>query len=344
MAISSSWGNGHATLLRGLARALVKRENKLIFFEKDTPYYRTNRDYFGEKDIEVNIYSSWETIKEKVSMIVDSSDVALVTSYCPDGHEASNCVINSHCKVKLFYDLDTPVTINTVLNGTIPFYLPMHGLSEFDAVLSYTGGTALEIQKTLFHAKKTFPLYGSVDPSIHYPRPSTSEYVLSYLGTYSTDRHLSFSRLFLEPAKRLSHLKFLLGGSQYPSIMDWPQNISCIEHISPQKHPDFYSSGLFTLNITRSVMAEMGYCPSGRLFEAAACEVPIISDYWIGLEDFFDCSNEIIIVDSTHSAIDKLGMQLDKRQKIAKAAKERVLLYHTCEKRADDFINILALI
>lgn len=344
MSVSSSWGNGHATLLRGLARALVKRQYRIVFFEKDTPYYQNTRDYYGEKDVEVCIYSSWEMIKEKASVTVNDSDVALVTSYCPDGNDASSCVINSRCKIKLFYDLDTPVTINTVLNGTIPFYLPNRGLSEFDAVLSYTGGTALEIQKTLFNAKKTFPLYGSVDPSIHYQRHSTTEYILSYLGTYSSDRHLSFLRFFLEPARGLSQLKFLLGGSMYPSIIDWPENVTCIEHITPEKHPDFYSSGSFTLNITRSVMAEMGYCPSGRLFEAAACEVPIISDYWIGIEDFFDCSNEIIVVDSTHSAIDRLSMPLDKRQKIAKAAKEKVLSNHTNDNRADDFIKILSLI
>jgi spore maturation protein CgeB len=344
MSISSSWGNGHATLLRGLARALVKRQNKLIFFEKDTPYYRKNRDYYGEKDVEVCIYSSWEVVKEKANTIVNDSDVAMVTSYCPDGTDASRCVTDSHCKIKLFYDLDTPVTIDTVLNGTIPFYLPNRGLSEFDAVLSYTGGTALEIQKTLFHAKKTFPLYGSVDPSVHYQRPSTPEYILSYLGTYSSDRQLSLLQLFLEPARRLSQFKFLLGGSLYPSIIDWPENITCIEHIAPEKHPEFYSSGSFTLNITRSVMAEMGYCPSGRLFEAAACEVPIISDYWVGLEDFFDCSNEIIVVDSTHSIIEKLDMSIDKRRCFAKAAKEKVLTNHTNDNRADDFIRILSLI
>ena len=44
LSISSSWGNGHATLWRGLCRALIGRGHDVYFFERDVPYYAANRD------------------------------------------------------------------------------------------------------------------------------------------------------------------------------------------------------------------------------------------------------------------------------------------------------------
>jgi spore maturation protein CgeB len=240
--------------------------------------------------------------------------------------------------------MDTPITINSIIQGLIPFYFPENGLGGFDAALSYTGGKVLEIQKTLLCAKKTFPLYGSVDPTVHYSvkKCTRSTGLLSYLGTYSSDRHSSFEKLFLDPARQLSLSIFLLGGAQYPSNINWSENIVRIEHVAPEEHSFFYSSCLFTLNITRSIMAEFGYCPSGRLFEAAACGVPIISDYWEGLDSFFETSKEILIAESTDVLIRNLAIHEERRECISKSAKERVLSDHTSDNRANDFLTILS--
>jgi spore maturation protein CgeB len=240
--------------------------------------------------------------------------------------------------------MDTPVTINSIIQGLIPFYFPENGLGEFDAALSYTGGKALEIQKTLLCAKKSFPLYGSVDPNVHYPVTNCTKCtgLLSYLGTYAIDRQWSFKKLFLEPARQLSQSTFLLGGSQYPSDINLSENVVFIEHVVPEEHSFFYSSCLFTLNITRSMMAEFGYCPSGRLFEAAACGVPIISDYWEGLDTFFETSTEILIAESTELLINNLTIDEGKRESISKLAIKRVLSDHTSDNRANDFLKILS--
>jgi spore maturation protein CgeB len=44
LTISSSWGNGHATLWRGLCRALASRGHRVVFFERNVSYYAMNRD------------------------------------------------------------------------------------------------------------------------------------------------------------------------------------------------------------------------------------------------------------------------------------------------------------
>lgn len=344
LSISSSWGNGHATLWRGLTNALVKKEHKIIFFEHDMHYYAQNRDFYGSKDIRIVFYTCWESIEEMAHSMANYSDVAIVTSYCPDACAVSKLIISSKAKVKLYYDLDTPVTINSIHSGTIPSYIPANGLGDFDAVLSYTGGIALEIQKKLLNAKKTFPLYGSVDPAVHFSVNNTfgDRGRLSYLGTYSSDRQNAVENFFFKPARILNDSTFILCGAQYPSTIEWPQNVKHSEHLPPEKHSQFYCSCFFTLNVTRSTMAALGYCPSGRLFEAAACGVAIISDIWEGLGTFFDITNEIIAVDSTEAVVNALSFLENKREKIAQAAKERVLSDHTSDRRANDFIAILS--
>ncbi len=343
LSISSSWGNGHATLWRSLANALVRKGNRILFFEQDTSYYAKNRDFYSSEDIQIVFYVSWESIVEEAHEVLDRSDVAIVTSYCPDACAAGKLITMSKARAKLYYDMDTPVTIDSIYSGTIPFYIPSEGLGNFDAVLSYTGGVSLEIQKKLLLARKTFPLYGSVDPSVHFPVSYNEDKgKMSYLGTYSPDRQHAVEDHFFKPANVFSDSIFKLCGAQYPSSIEWPANVKHTEHLKPHEHAGFYCSCHFTLNITRSSMAWLGYCPSGRLFEAAACGVAIISDYWEGFGNFFDISDEIIIVTSTEDVVQSLCIPETKRERIANAAKDRVLNEHTSEKRADDFMSILS--
>ncbi|HMC28212.1 MAG TPA: glycosyltransferase, partial [Verrucomicrobiae bacterium] len=144
-------------------------------------------------------------------------------------------------------------------------------------------------------------------------------------------------KLFIEPARQLPQKRFLIGGAQYPADFPWSQNIYFTWHIPPPDHAAFYSSSNLTLNITRAAMAQMGYCPSGRLFEAAACGTPILSDWWEGLEDFFEPGTEIVVARTTDDAMNAVQMAKSDLAKLAKAARERTLAQHTCECRAIDF-------
>ena len=337
LTISSSWGNGHATFWRALGRALARRGWRILFFERDVPYYAAHRDFTGSPGIELILYSEWEAVRRQAQAALIDADAAMVTSYCPDAIAASDRLLSSPARLRIFYDLDTPVTLARLRAGERMAYLPPQGLGEFDLVLSYAGGVALtELQERL-GARRVAPLYGCVDPSAHHPVAPIEAYRadLSYLGTYAADRQEALERLFIAPARRLPRRRFLLGGSLYPQNFPWTQNLFYLRHVPPPEHPAFYCSSRLTLNVTRRPMVETGYCPSGRLFEAAACGVPILSDLWSGLDQFFDPGKEILIARSAEEAVEAIESPRELLMKVAQAARERTLDAHTGEHRAD---------
>jgi spore maturation protein CgeB len=267
----------------------------------------------------------------------------MVTSYCPDGIAATELVLDSKATAKIFYDLDTPVTLNEIRAGRTLSYIGPRGLRDFDLVLSYTGGEALNELQTQLGAIRVAPLYGSVDPEVHHPVPPSAGYEadLSYLGTYAEDRQDILNTLLIETARCLPDQRFLIGGAQYPAHFPWTKNIFFVQHVQPPEHPSFYSSSRLTLNVTRGAMAKMGYCPSGRLFEAASCGTPILTDWWEGLDMFFEPGKEILVARSTMEAVEALRLPEDEISRIAQAARERTLSEHTAECRAADLERAL---
>lgn len=336
LTMSSSWGNGHATIWRALARGLSGLGHKLVFFEKDVPYYSLHRDMREPKCAELVLYGDWEGVRARAKKELTGADAGIVTSYCPDSTSACELLLDSAVKVKCFYDLDTPVTLKAMKDtGHVP-YVPEGGFSEFDLVLSYTGGGALDGLKRSLKAKRVGALYGSVDPASHGPARPAKEYAadLSYLGTYAGDRQAALERLFIGPASRLAHKRFIIGGALYPGDFPWRPNIYFVMHVPPPMHPSFYCSSAFTLNVTRGAMARMGYCPSGRLFEAAACSVPVISDWWEGLDEFFTPGSEIVIARTGDDVIEALQMDAAEIKRIGRRARERALAEHDSLTRA----------
>jgi spore maturation protein CgeB len=343
LSVSSSWGNGHATLWRGLIRALAALGHRVVFYERDVPYYADHRDLVQLFDGELRLYSSWEEVLSSARRDVDDADIAMVTSYCPDGVAAAELVLGDSAGLRVFYDLDTPVTLAQLRLGESVPYLPTAGLADFDLVLSYTGGVALDELRHRLGARRVVPLYGSVDPAVHYPVPALDRYRadLSYLGTYAEDRQAALLRLFIEPARRRPEQRFLIGGAKYPPAFPWSDNIFFVRHLPPSEHSAFYCSSRLTLNVTRAPMAEMGYCPSGRLFEAAACGAVVLSDVWEGLNQFFEPGSEILVASSTDDALAALETSDKELARMAQAARERVLSDHTSAQRAMQLLAAL---
>ena len=259
----------------------------------------------------------------------------MITSYCPDGSAAAELVLASKAPARVFYDLDTPVTLERLEAGEWPAYLPPSGLGGFDLVLSYTGGEVLSKLQLLLGAVRVSPLYGSVDPDAHHPVDPVSDYrsELSYLGTFARDRQQALDRFFVEPARMLPECRFVLGGALYPADFPWTDNIFFVRHMPPPQHPAFFSSSRVTLNITRQAMATMGWCPSGRLFEAAACGAPILTDWWDGLEAFYAPGTEVFVARSTEDSLAVLGLTDAELRGAAKRARERTLQEHTADRR-----------
>lgn len=343
LSISSAWGNGHAMLLRGLFRALHGEGHEVHFFERDTPYYAQHRDTTRFPYVELHLYSDWQEILTLVKRHVSDADAAIVTSYCPDGVSACELVINSSVPCAVFYDMDAPVTLSRLAKGEAVEYIPADGLGGFDLVLSYTGGEALRQLRERLHARQVAPLYGWVDPEVHHPVQPVADWAadLSYLGTYAADRQQALEDLFLQPARQLAGKRFLIGGPMYPNTNAWPTNVTYRAHVGPAEHPAFYCSSRLTLNITRGTMAAMGYCPSGRLFEAAACGCPVLSDWWTGLDEFFAPGEEILIARSSGESIAAISQDAGRLKQVGQRAREHALDCHTAEIRAREVIRLI---
>lgn len=343
LSVSSAWGNGHATLLRGLFRALAALGHEVHFFEHDQPYYAAHRDARSLPFAQIHFYNDWLENLYAATIELRDADAGIVTSYCPDGAAACELVLESALPRTVFYDLDTPVTLSRLECGEKVPYLPAQSLRGFDLVLSYTGGEALNRLRWELGAQSVAPLYGWVDVASYQrtvPEPEF-EADLSYLGTYSEDRQVRLDELLLGPARRLPERRFLIAGAMYPDTGAWPPNVRYFEHVAPQQHGAFYSSSPLTLSVTRGAMAAMGYCPSGRLFEAASCGTAIVSDWWTGLDTFFEPGKEILVARSEADALAALGADRAELARIGRNARERALDCHTAEARAKQLVALL---
>lgn len=339
LTLSSSWGNGHATPYRAIVRALHRRGVHLVFYEKDVPYYARHRDFASCEYCDLDLYSDWSSVRATALRHAAESDIVVVGSYTPEGARISDDLLDLPRPMHVFYDLDTPVTLSHLNKGPLE-YLRREQIPEFDLYLSFTGGDLLRRLEYHYGSRAARPLYGCVDPDVYHRVAKRAEFAcaLSYMGTYAADRQAKLDELFLEPARRRSDLGFLLAGSLYPFEWTWPANVSRFEHVAPGQHSALYSSSRATLNITRQEMAASGYCPSGRFFEAAACGTPIFTDYWEGLDTFFDVRHELSVVRTRGDVLSFLSVPTDELRPAAERARQRTLEEHTGERRAQEFL------
>jgi spore maturation protein CgeB len=342
LTMSSSWGNGHATLWRGLCKALGRMGHQVVFFEHNQRYYESARDAEAVPGAELVIYEDWSSVRSLAARTLSDADAAIVTSYCPDAIEARDAILDADA-LAVFYDLDTGVTLaNTEAGVEVP-YLGRDLLRAYDLVLSYTGGEALRELATTLGARSVAPLYGHVDPCVHrHVEPlARMRADLSYLGTYATDRQQILEDLFIAPSRLRPRLRFLMAGAQYPDTFSWSENLFFLRHLPSSEHAAFFSSSRLTLNVTREPMARRGWCPSGRLFEAAACRTAILSDDWPGLASFYTPGEEILLARSTAEALAALEMSDAQLERIAARAYERTLAEHTSDHRARELVDLL---
>lgn len=330
LSITSSWGNGHATTYRGLIRGLAGRGHQVLFLERDVPWYAENRDLLHPPYCETELYSSLEELEDRFAGEVKRADLVMVGSYVPEGVAVGKWVLRHAKGITAFYDIDTPVTLGKLQRGDYE-YLSPELAGAYQLYLSFTGGPTLDRIRQTYGAPHPRALYCSVDPEVHYPESYPLEWDLGYLGTYSDDRQPPLRALLIEPAQHLPQLQFVVAGPQYPLSIEWPPNVQRIEHLAPAEHRQFYNSQRFTLNVTRQEMVRAGWSPSVRLFEAAACGVPIISDYWNGLETFFQPGVEILL-GNTHAALTTLPEE--ERVALGERARQVVLSRHTAANRA----------
>lgn len=334
LSITSSWGNGHATTYRSLLRAMAKRGHSITFLERDVPWYAKHRDLPNPPFCRTHLYASLQDLAARFGSTIADADAVVVGSYVPEGIALGEMVSEFATGICAFYDIDTPVTLENLVRGKCE-YLSADLIPAYDLYLSFTGGPTLHHLEESLGSPMARALYCCVDVERYAPAEAEIRWDMGYLGTYSRDRQPPLEELLLKPARLWPDGRFVVAGPQYPVDIDWPSNVDRVEHLPPAEHPAFYHSQRFTLNLTRADMRVAGYSPSVRLFEAAACGTPIISDMWRGLDELFELGSEILTVSSAEQVLRVLqGISPQQRGTIAAAARKKIMAEHTAEHRA----------
>lgn len=335
LSLSSSWGNGHATTYRALLGAFAKLGHDIVFLEQDQAWYADHRDLAKPDFCRLYFYRDLARLQAFRRLIAEA-DAVIVGSYVANGAALGRWVRGFRRGVTAFYDIDTPVTLAKLERGECDYLAP-DLIPFYDPYLSFSGGPALKTLEERYGAPAARALYCTADETFYRPLALPPRFDLGYLGTYSADRQPALERLLIETARRAPHLSFVVAGPQFPDAIAWPDNVARFQHVGPADHPAFYASCRFCLNVTRADMARLGFSPSVRLFEAAACASPIISDRWPGIESLFAPRREILLADKTEEALAiLLQMSEADRRALGKAARRRLLGVHRASHRAQE--------
>lgn len=356
LSITSSWGNGHATNYRALCAELARRGHDVTFCERETPWYASHRDLSlravaGDPDAAAHgavgwrlcSYGSLEQLEARAGGEIAAADLVLVGSYVPEGRAVAELVLTLATGASAFYDIDTPLTLAQLERDECAYLTP-ELIPRFDLYLSFAGGPTLERLRRAYGARRPVAFYCLIDPARHAPVRTAQHWDLGYLGTFSADRQGALQSLLITPARQLDATggRFVVAGPQYPPEIAWPANVERIEHLPPPAHPRFYCAQRFTLNLTRAAMRAAGFSPSVRLFEAAACGTPIITDRWPGLEQFFTPGEEILVASGSDEVVAILSSVSERRRsELAARARRRVLAQHTARRRVDQLEALL---
>ena len=341
LSITSSWGNGHATTYRSLIRALVQRGHEVLFLERDQPWYAANRDMPQPPFGRTEIYRRVSELETQFADEIASADCVIIGSFVPEGKTIGALVTRLASGVTAFYDIDTPITLEQIARDECD-YLSPDLIARYDVYLSFTGGPTLELLEQEYASPMARSLFCSVDPIYYFPERRKRKWALGYLGTFGADRQAKLNSLLLASATMWPAGRFVVGGPQYPKAIRWPANVERITHLSPAKHCAFYNSQRFTLNLTRAAMVRTGFSPSVRLFEAAACGTPVISDDWPGLKALFRPGEEILVAKSAGEVLEILQQLPEEMARdIGSRARQRVLREHTSSHRAAELESII---
>ncbi len=341
LSLTSSWGNGHATTYRALLRGLAEAGHRVRFLERDVPWYASHRDLPDPDFCTLRLYDGLDAVLRDEGAAFARADAVIVGSYVPEGVTLIDRLAATGLDRLCFYDIDTPVTLARLERGDEE-YIARRQIPLFDIYFSFSGGEVLDVLERDWGARCARALHCAVDADRYRPTGEAAEWDLGYLGTYSADRQPALEQLLIRPARALPHMRFVVAGPGYPETIDWPGNVERIDHVPPAEHTSFYNRQRFTLNITRADMVAAGWSPSVRLFEAAACGTPIVSDRWRGLTDLFPEGEAICIADGPGDVIETLcDADADRRATIARNARDIVLSDHTAAARAADLARAL---
>jgi spore maturation protein CgeB len=326
-------GNGEAALYRGLLRELTVRGHDLLFLERGA--HLASRRHLPKPGYgQTGLYADLKALKDCFTAAVRGADLVMVGSTIEQGAAIGEWVTRIAQGATAFYDTGLPATMANLLRGKAHSISPSL-VRRYRLYLSSTGGPLLEYIEKHYGSPMARPLYRSVDATLFFPEPHELKWDLGYIGGCSREPQLLLDRVLLEPARRWTEGRFVVAGSGYPRGLRWPKNVTRIPHLPAGKQRAFHNSQRFALHMTSPGEIAIGFSPDARLFEAAACGTPVISDFWPGIHTLFKPDDEILISHSPDETLVYLEEipELDRRR-LGYRARERVLAWHTTRHRA----------
>ncbi len=334
--VSAYW-NGAATYYRGLLKALHARGHSITFYEPDAYERQQYRDIEPPDYARVVVYENNEAAAHQAleqakgaDLIVKASGVGVFDELL----EAGVLELQTAANHVVFWDVDAPATLERVESDANDPFRPL--VPRYDAIFTYGGGQPVIDAYAKLGARKCVPIYNALDSDTHFPGEHDRRFAadLGFLGNRLPDREARVEEFFLKPAQLLSDRQFLIGGSGWGD-KNMPPNVRDAGHVYTRDHNAFNATPLAVLNIARDSMARFGFSPATRVFEAAGGAACLISDYWEGIEQFFEPNKEILVArDGKEVAAILADLTPERAREIGQAALRRARAEHLYEHRA----------
>lgn len=342
--VSAYW-NGAATYYRGIIKSLNALGHQITFYEPDAYQRQQHRDIHDPEWAKVVVYQP--EMSEVQRMLKDASRADVIIKASGIGvfdDELAEQVLklkNTHNRV-IFWDVDAPATLDGVFsNEQHPF---RKLIPRYDFIFTYGGGDAVVNAYKKLNAAECIPIYNALDPETHHAVSPDEKFScdLAFLGNRLPDREERVEHFFIEVAGMLPQKSFLLGGSGWED-KPLPSNVNYLGHIYTRDHNAFNCTPKAVLNISRQSMADYGFSPATRVFEAAGAGACIITDWWKGIEYFLEPGKEILVAKNKEDVASLIsGLDPARAREIGKSAMKKVLAFHTYNHRAEQIQNILS--
>ncbi len=341
----SSYWNGAATYYRGLLQALAGHGYDITFYEPDAFDRQSHRDIDPPDWARVVVYPATPAGlagalagARQADIVVKASGVGVYDDELIEAlptHAAPGAML-------VFWDVDAPATLATLrAHASHPI---RQTLPHLDLVLTYGGGPPVVDAYHDLGARQCVPIYNGLDPATHFPVPPDPALAadMGFLANRLPDREARVDAFFLAAAAYLPNRRFLLGGSGWGD-KSLPPNVASIGHVPTSRHNALNCSSMAVLNVARDSMAEVGFSPATRVFEAAGAGACLITDAWTGIEQFLEPGREILVARDGRDVADHLtALTPDRARAIGAAARARCLAEHTYTRRAEQVHTLFA--